>query len=104
MGVVGRPRPFGMLPWRGREAARRDHLPQLVYELMTRDTSRSKAGRVKPPLCSGETGIGRRLLRLERVAGESSEPSLDAIDPGSHALRPSRGRHAAPATPFSLAG
>ena len=27
-----------MLPWRGREAARRDHQPQLVYELMTRDT------------------------------------------------------------------
>ena len=24
-GGGGRPRPFGMLPWRGREAARRDH-------------------------------------------------------------------------------
>ena len=33
-----RARPFGMLPWRGREAARPDHRPQLVYELMTRDT------------------------------------------------------------------
>ncbi|MCJ7708049.1 MAG: hypothetical protein MUO38_10565, partial [Anaerolineales bacterium] len=30
--------PFGMLPWCGREAARPDHRPQLVYELMTRDT------------------------------------------------------------------
>jgi hypothetical protein len=29
-----------MLPWRGREAARRDHQAQIVYELMTRDTSR----------------------------------------------------------------
>jgi hypothetical protein len=28
-----------MLAGRGREAARRDHQPQLVYELMTRDTS-----------------------------------------------------------------
>ena len=37
-GGGGRPRPFGMLPWRGREAARRDHQPQLVCELMTRDT------------------------------------------------------------------
>ena len=37
-GGGGRPRPFGMLPWRGREAARRDHQPQLVRELMTRDT------------------------------------------------------------------
>jgi hypothetical protein len=37
-GGGGRPRPFGMLPWRGREAARRDHQPQLVYEPMTRDT------------------------------------------------------------------
>ena len=37
-GGGGRPRPFGMLPWRGREVARRDHQPQLVYELMTRDT------------------------------------------------------------------
>ena len=39
-GGGGRKRPFGMLPWRGREAARRDHQPQLVYELMTRDTRR----------------------------------------------------------------
>ena len=37
-GGGGPPRPFGMLPWRGREAARRDHQPQLVYELMMRDT------------------------------------------------------------------
>ena len=37
-GGGGRPRPFGMLPWCGREAARRDHQPQLVRELMTRDT------------------------------------------------------------------
>ena len=37
-GGGGRPRPLGMLPWRGREAARRDHQPQLVRELMTRDT------------------------------------------------------------------
>ena len=39
-GGGGRPRPFGMLPWRGREAARRDHQLQLVRELITRDTSR----------------------------------------------------------------
>ena len=37
-GGGGRPRPFGLLAWRGREAARRDHRPQLVCELMTRDT------------------------------------------------------------------
>jgi hypothetical protein len=37
-GGGGRARPFGMLPWRGREAARRDHQPQSVGELMTRDT------------------------------------------------------------------
>ena len=43
-GGGGRPRPFGMLPRRGREAARRDHQPQLVYELMTRDTSRVMKG------------------------------------------------------------
>ena len=36
-GGGGRPRPFGMLPWRGRETARRDHQPQVVYEPMTRD-------------------------------------------------------------------
>jgi len=41
-GGGGRPRPFGMLPWRGREAARRDHQPQLVYELMRRDTRRAR--------------------------------------------------------------
>ena len=45
-GGGGRPRPFGMLPWRGREAARRDHQPQLVYELMTRGTRRA----MKEPL------------------------------------------------------
>jgi len=38
-GGGGRPRSFGMLPWRGREAARRDHQPQSVCELVTRDTS-----------------------------------------------------------------
>ena len=37
-GGGGRPRPFGMLTGRGREAARRDHQPQLVYELVTRNT------------------------------------------------------------------
>ena len=37
-GGGGRPRPFGMLPWRGREAARRDHQPKLVYEPTMRDT------------------------------------------------------------------
>jgi len=37
-GGGGRPQPFGMLPWRGREAARRDHQPQLVHELTMRDT------------------------------------------------------------------
>ena len=44
-GGGGRPRPFGMLPWRGREAARRDHQPQLVCELMTRDTRGSRSHR-----------------------------------------------------------
>ena len=37
-GGGGRPRPFGMLPWRGREAACRDHQPKLAYELTMRDT------------------------------------------------------------------
>ena len=41
-GGRGRPRPLGMLPWCGREAARRDHQPQLVYELMARDTRRAQ--------------------------------------------------------------
>jgi len=36
-GGGGRPRPFGMLPGSGREAARRDHQPQLVCELVPRD-------------------------------------------------------------------
>ena len=45
-GGGGRPRPFGMLPWRGREAARRDHQPQLVYELMMCDT---RVGLLPPP-------------------------------------------------------
>ena len=55
-GGGGRPRPFGMLPWRGREAARRDHQPQLVYELMTRDTGRllKKASeRKEAGICGG---------------------------------------------------
>ena len=51
-GGGGRPRPFGMLPWRGREAARRDHQPQLVYELMTRDT-RSPAKKCLSGICIG---------------------------------------------------
>ena len=38
-GGGGRPRPFGMLLWCGHEAARRDHQPQLVCELMTRARS-----------------------------------------------------------------
>jgi len=37
-GGGGPPRPFGMLPGRGREAARRDHQPQLVCRLMTHYT------------------------------------------------------------------
>jgi hypothetical protein len=45
-GGGGRPRAFGMLPRRGREAARRDHQPQSVYELMTRDIRRE----MKKPL------------------------------------------------------
>ena len=53
-GGGGRPRPFGMLTGRGREAARRDHQPQLVCELMTRDTSRG----MKKPLAR------RRELQL----------------------------------------
>ena len=50
-GGGGRPRPFGMLPGRGREAARRDHQPQLVCELMTRETRRKlRPERARRPL------------------------------------------------------
>ncbi len=65
-GGGGRPRPFGMLPWRGREAARRDHQPQLVRELMTRDTRRGEPGplsrRVAPSTCSCCVPRPRRRL------------------------------------------
>ena len=62
----GRPRPFGMLPWRGREAARRDHQPQLVRKLVTRDTKRGEPGplsrRVAPSTCSCYVPRPRRRL------------------------------------------
>ena len=60
-GGGGRPRPFGLLPWRGREAARRDHQPQLVRELMTRDTSRlpkTAAARKEAGTCADSSPSG----------------------------------------------
>jgi len=62
-GGGGRPRPFGMLPWRGRGAARRDHQPQLVYDLMTRDTSRGMKkplARRREPFLSGTKAFSSR--------------------------------------------
>jgi len=71
-GGGGRPRPFGMLPGRGREAARRDHQPQLARELMTRDT-RGVAGKCLPDQRLGMAPVKAPRTRQFRGTGWPSE-------------------------------
>jgi hypothetical protein len=71
-GGGGRPRPFGMLLWHGREAARRDHRPQLVYELVTRET-RGVAGKCLPDQSLGMAPVKAPRTRQFRGTGWPSE-------------------------------
>jgi len=71
-GGGGRPRPFGMLTGRGREAARRDHQPQLVCVLMTRD-ARSPAEKCLPDQSLGMAPVKAPRTRQFRGTGWPSE-------------------------------
>ena len=82
-GGGGRPRPFGMLPWRGREAGRRDHQPQLVRELMTRDTSRvmkKTLARRREPFLSGTKAFSFRS-QGKIPSARSSRTALAGVSP-----------------------
>ena len=77
-GGGGRPRPFGMLTGRGREAARRDHQSRLVRELMTRNTGGVAEKLERPgnvgrsdPMEAGFTGGLPRICRGPRNLGHA---------------------------------
>ena len=97
VGGGGRPRPFGMLPWRGREAARRVHQPQLVYGLMTRDArSRRSRARSRGRRWGGIGGFGGARVahgwgpdRLARSPTGRQRPS--AVGGGPRRSRSSSG-------------